>query len=97
MKIYLDDERPAPEGWILAMTVPILIHLMKTQSNITDISLDHDLGNNELTGYDFMLWLEQQVFNKLIINIPNVTFHTANPTGRKNMELSLCSIERLLK
>jgi hypothetical protein len=41
-----------------------------------------------------MLWLERKVFEDEIVNIPNIVFHTANPVGRKNMQLVLDSIER---
>jgi hypothetical protein len=96
MKIYLDDERTPPDGWILARSVPVLTHLLQTQKDITNLSLDHDLGEDELTGYDFMRWLEAQVFKGTIKKIPEITFHTANPTGRKNMELALTSIKKML-
>lgn len=97
MKIYLDDERTPPEGWILVKTVPILINIIQTQKDITHISLDHDLGKNELTGYDFMKWLEIQVFDGNIKKIPEITFHSANPVGKKNMEFALINIIKRLK
>lgn len=94
MRIYLDDERTPPEGWILARSVPVLIHLLQTQKDVTHLSLDHDLGDGEMTGYDFMRWLEAQVFNGVVKEIPEITFHSANPTGKRNMELALGSIQR---
>jgi hypothetical protein len=95
MKIYLDDERAPPEGWILARSVPVLCHLLQTHQ-VTHLSLDHDLGEDEMTGYDFMRWLEAQVFSGTIKEIPEITFHTANPTGRKNMELALANIHKMM-
>lgn len=95
MKIYLDDEREPPEGWILARSVPVLCHLLQTHQ-VTHLSLDHDLGEDEMIGYDFMRWLEAQVFSGTIKEIPEITFHTANPTGRKNMELALANIHKMM-
>lgn len=43
MKLWLDDERPAPEGWTWVKTVTdCLFHLL--QFEVTDLSLDNDLG-----------------------------------------------------
>jgi hypothetical protein len=95
MKVYLDDIRDAPEGWVLVRNVPKLIKLICNES-VTNLSLDHDLGEGEMSGYDFMRWLEAEVFFHRINSIPKITFHTANPVGRNNMEKVLNSIERIL-
>lgn len=98
MKVFLDDTRETPEGYIRANTVHELAKLlMDKDNNITEISLDHDLGEDTLTGYEFMRWLEAMVFNNRISNIPEIKFHTANPVGRKNMELVLASIKKILE
>jgi hypothetical protein len=59
MKIYLDDERPVPEGWILVKTAHHAITLLRQHANeIEVISLDHDLGPPESgTGYDVLVWI----------------------------------------
>lgn len=48
MKLWLDDVRPAPEGWTRAYTAAEAIDLLKIALNVgdelDDISLDHDLG-----------------------------------------------------
>ncbi|MFW6007950.1 MAG: cyclic-phosphate processing receiver domain-containing protein [archaeon] len=55
MKVYLDDERNAPYGWIRAETSDAAIFLLKHR-NVNEISLDHDLGHpNAGTGYDVLL------------------------------------------
>ena len=43
MKVYLDDLRPVPDGWVLAKTASEAIGLLTTRT-VTDLSLDHDLG-----------------------------------------------------
>lgn len=40
MKLWLDDEREAPEGWICEKD-PWAVIDMLTSEKVTDISLDH--------------------------------------------------------
>ena len=64
MKVYLDDERKPPAGWTLVRWPDEAIKLLKT-GRVTDISLDHDLGDDARgTGNDVILWIEEQVFTK---------------------------------
>ena len=94
-KVYLDDERTPPNGWILVKTPKEAISLLK-KGNIDVISLDHDLGDDEGigTGYDVLLYIEKQVFINKSFKLPKIKIHTANPSARRKMELALKSIER---
>lgn len=96
MKIWLDDERDAPEGWTRVYTIEQLQTLLRT-NKVTDISLDHDLGDGNQTGYDFLNWLEAQVFIGKWKNIPELKIHSANPVGRKNMEAAIGSIKNIIQ
>jgi hypothetical protein len=61
MKIYLEDERPTPDGWLGVRWPDEVIAHLET-GLVTDVSLDHDLGDDERdTGYDVVLWLEEAV------------------------------------
>lgn len=52
MKVFLDDERTTPEGWVRVYWPGESIALLQT-GQVTDISLDHDLGDDARgTGYD---------------------------------------------
>lgn len=42
-KLWLDDTRPAPEGWVWAKTVEEAIEVM-VNNVVSHASLDHDLG-----------------------------------------------------
>jgi hypothetical protein len=97
-KVYLDDVRPIPaEDWILIKTVPELVALIKLIGDQIDvISLDHDLGENTPTGYDFIKWLEKKVFDGEYSAIPELKIHSANPVGRKNLENGIRAIWRRL-
>ncbi len=64
LKVYLDDERTPPDdGWVLVKTPAQAIALLET-GEVSHLSLDHDLGDDEGigTGYDVVLWMEEQVF-----------------------------------
>lgn len=94
MKLFLDDERPTPDGWERAYTAPEAIALLET-GQVTHLSLDHDLGPEEAgTGYDVCKWVEQQVFERAFdfenpFIPPEMTVHSANPVGRKRMEMAI--------
>ena len=61
MRVYLDDEREIPEGWVRVYWPNEAIELLKT-GEVVEISLDHDLGDDERgTGYDVVLWIEEAV------------------------------------
>lgn len=93
MKIFLDDERATPAGWVRAYWPDEVIALMATGS-VTEVSLDHDLGDDERgTGYDVLLWLEEQVFTAGI-RPPKLSIHSANSSARLKMEAAIRSIER---
>ena len=61
--MYLDDERTEPDGWVRVKTPAQTIALLET-GEVSHLSLDHDLGDDEGigTGYDVVLWMEEQVF-----------------------------------
>lgn len=93
-KMWLDDCRPAPEGWHWVKSVHEAkiyccqtIHLDNTL-NYDIISLDHDAGSYAWNGGDYielLNWLEkkQELENWNIIT--KFHFHSANPVGIANM------------
>ena len=94
MKVFLDDERTPPEGWILVRWPEEVIDLLKTGS-VTELSLDHDLGDDDHgTGYDVILWIEEQVVTNNF-SPPLIKVHSANTSARQKMEAGIESIERL--
>ena len=59
---------------------------------VTDISLDHDLGDDERgTGYDVVLWMEEQVALHGF-GPPKITVHSANVSARTKMEAGIRAI-----
>ena len=96
IKVYLDDERATPEGWIRVYWPNEAIKLLES-GNVTHISLDHDLGNDEKgTGYDVVLWIEEAVVTR-DFKPPLITVHSANPSAREKMERGIQAIYKRAK
>lgn len=88
MKVYLDDERTTPEGWVRTYNVPETIKLLET-GQVEELSLDHDLGTGVQDGQGVTLWLKEKVFNDPTFELPTIYFHTQNPVGKQNMKLDV--------
>lgn len=94
MRIYLDDERETPEGWVRAYWPSEVIALLE-QGEVTEVSLDHDLGDDQRgTGYDVILWIEEAVATRGF-EPPKIVVHSANSSARIKMELGIKNIQRL--
>lgn len=99
VSIYLDDVRSCPYGfnihafnynecvyWLQLMTIE--------HKQVVVLSLDHDLGDfheasnvNEKTGYDVICWIEEQAHTNPSFILPKkILCHSANPSGRANIE-----------
>jgi hypothetical protein len=95
MKVYLDDERTTPRGWVRVYWPEEAIELLKT-GKVTEVSLDHDLGDDEHgTGYDVVLWIEEAVIVNGFI-APKIKVHSSNPSARLKMELGISNIAKYL-
>lgn len=93
MKVFLDDVRQEPSGWVRCYWPDEVIALFETEQ-VEEISLDHDLGDDTRgTGNDVILWIEEKVFNYNFIP-PKITIHSSNSSARKKMELGIQSILR---
>lgn len=94
MKLWVDDCRPAPEGYVWCKTVNeaklIIIciqrmHDIEENRNIPNIELidiDHDAGNCAKYGGDYIIllnWLEENNYSYPI------RIHSMNPVGVENM------------
>ena len=92
MKVYLDDERQTPEGWVRVYWPEDAIVLLE-KGDVEEISLDHDLGDDEHgTGYDVLLWIEEAVFTRGF-KPPKIYVHSANVSAREKMERGIKAIE----
>ncbi len=93
MKIYLDDERQTPDGWVRAYWPSEVISLLQAEF-VTEVSLDHDLGDDQRgTGYDVILWIEEAIAVRGF-KPPKLKVHSANISARRKMELGIQQIYR---
>lgn len=96
MKIWVDDVRPAPEGYVWCQTVNEVKHIITNVANlhlvrhtenlpvIELLDLDHDAGDMACWGGDYIKildWIEKMEWGQ---HIP-IRLHTMNPVGRENM------------
>ena len=95
MKVFLDDERATPEGWVRTHTPAEAIALLETEA-VTHLSLDHDLGDDDGigTGYDVVLWMEEQVFLNHYLPPQNIAVHSANISARVKMEAGIKKLQK---
>lgn len=88
MKLWVDDERPKPQDFdIWAKTADEAIRILNL-GGVTEISLDHDLGSLEKTGYSVAVWIEAAASNGYLAKL-KWSVHSANPPGRRNIEMAL--------
>ena len=86
-KLFLDDERfPVDDTWTIARTVPEALNLLKTKGLPSHMSLDHDLGENQETGYDFVKKCANYCIDLNIQFSPDFYVHSQNPIGKQNMD-----------
>ena len=89
MRLWVDDVRPAPDGWEWCKTSAEAILFLKNWY-VDIISLDHDLGGND-TGYKVLVYIEYQVAIEGE-SAPMIEIHTANPVARERMQATVTSI-----
>lgn len=93
MKVFLDDERETPDGWVRVYWPDEAISLLES-GTVTEISLDHDLGDDQRgTGNDVVLWIEEAVITRGFLP-PEIRVHSANSSARLKMELGISQIQK---
>lgn len=93
MKLWIDDIRPAPVGYVLVQTVNDAKELIQSRENLAImtncqnlgielIDIDHDAGDCAYDGGDYIKlldWLEKTGRNY------SIRIHSMNPVGVANM------------
>ncbi|MBO5925794.1 MAG: hypothetical protein J6Q52_06030 [Clostridia bacterium] len=86
MKIWLDDVRIPPSGYVLAHSVNEAIDYILSAESVGEeievIDCDHDLGDYAVDGGDGIKLLDWLIERGTYYPI---ALHTANPVGRENM------------
>lgn len=104
VKLWHDDVRPAPEGWVWARTNQHAMEVL-ADGQVTHLSLDHDMGNHDLPpgtydggptsgsgmpqkGLDTGMDVVRWMVKEGIFP-PWIRVHAWNPTGGRNMHADL--------
>jgi len=96
MRVYLDDERATPAGWVRVFWPNEAIALLET-GEVDELSLDHDLGDDRRgTGYDVVLWIEEAVAMRGF-KPPRMFVHSANSSARQKMLAGIEAIDALAR
>lgn len=99
IRIWLDDFRDAPPGWMRAFTPEQVIGLLSL-GKVAEVSLDYDLGlddgGSERTGFTVLIWLAREVgTGRWTRPLPQISVHSRNPVGRDRMLRVVHTIDRL--
>lgn len=91
LRVWLDDlldDRAAPDGWVHVTTAPAAIALLET-GRVVELSLDHDLGDDDLAGKGVHvvdhIAEQQMLYGRDLWPRDGITIHSANPAGRDQM------------
>lgn len=91
--LFIDDERvpgsrSAPVGkWVIVRSMRDAVSQVQRHGWPDFISFDHDLGDDELTGYDFAKWIVDRALdgNPLPDDFA-FDVHSQNPVGAQNIK-----------
>ena len=90
MRLWIDDMRPAPRGYVwIKSTNEALRFIVNHINEIEEIALDHDAGDYVDCGGDYINILNE--LERLSHKSPTTfigykfSIHTANPVGAANM------------
>lgn len=84
MKLFVDDNREAPEGWTLAKTITDACRAIAT-FQFDEISLDHDIEGYEQENFTPVAYFIGALY-QIRHTIPKITLHTGNPVGAERMK-----------
>lgn len=107
-KVFLDDLRHTPPGWLRVYTAWEAITLCE-EGRVDELSLDYDLNDNPNlrghgygenvhpgTGGDVTRWLLEQAWTNRWAHVPPIIrIHSINEDGICIMAVHLAAIERM--
>jgi hypothetical protein len=95
MRLYLDDIRTPDmtyphdfEGWVVVRTPEEFYRIwVEHEHEITEVSFDHDLGEDVEEGYDIAKWIvyDRCMTHGYILSNLKIQVHSDNPVGVANM------------
>jgi hypothetical protein len=90
VKLWIDDVRPAPEGYVWCKSTLNALHtIYYNVKDIEEISIDHDAGDYAKEGGDFIEVMKEmeRLTRRNVMDFSHIKFflHSANPVGVANM------------
>jgi hypothetical protein len=93
VKIWLDDRRPAPAGFVHVINHQEFETLLRSSTEVIEVmSFDHDLGE-EMDGYRIAKWLAEHHLERWPLE---VRVHSDNPPGAANIRAFDAFVRRRL-
>lgn len=95
MKLWVDDERYMPRDYDVHVRTMLHALIILNTRLVTEISLDHDLGDEDECGTGYMIaqWIEEAAFYDLIPPL-EWHIHSMNSVGRERMRAALENADR---
>ncbi len=91
--MFIDDERFPPannQQWKICRSFDQVKEVIKEHGFPKHISFDHDLGDQQPTGYDIAKWMvECDLDQRVIPDDLSFYVHSQNPIGKRNIEALL--------
>lgn len=93
LSVWLDDLRKMPPEYdIHVKTANEAIEVLRS-GRVIRMSLDHDLGEGNGSGYDVAKWIEEAAYNNDIPQI-QLSLHSQNTVGIENMRSALVNAHK---
>lgn len=96
VRLWLDDQRPAPLGWVWAKTCAEALSVLSA-GRVAEVSLDYDLDATDpgRDGMDVMRAVVRDAERSG--RAPAIHFHTANPVGAAKFSWAWRKLEKRLE
>lgn len=95
IKIYLDDIREAPLGWVVVRnSFDFKKLVLKTPEDIDKISFDNDLGER-IEGWELANWLRDEIKAGTVKRPRSMSAHSWNPVARDKINATIREIYAL--
>ena len=99
--LWLDDLREPPHSfWKWCKTVEealVILNKCREDNTQVGISFDHDLGENNLSGYELAKEIEASAFYGEAFPILTWTVHSQNPVGIIKINASMRQFEQRIE
>lgn len=109
MKLFIDDIREAPDGWVLVTTVTNAIKFInRYRYEIKEISFDHDISYPVMVNgvsrpypspetFQAVAYYVNSMYGSTPEDWPKIFIHSANPIGAKEISNILLGFDITIK